>query len=322
MSMKSFNIEFRQFKREKDKKQVLKLIEYYYSNPQITLTKMPSEMEILLETSFLEENASFVAIEKGKIVGFVGSVIRESDDEKEGEIIGLSTKYESMSEKYFYILRELLNLAISALRSKEVKKVTTIATPRQTAHYRLLIEYGFRPIKAWYLMRAQTDSITFPNNIAEELEILSLKQIEQEKRSKMELILSILNAAFFGELGGGWDEWELGLKFSTPYYDPNGILVGYVSGKPVGLVWVFVEPVKILKLKKERGWIAFLGLKPEYRGRKYGRTLLKAGIEYLMKKKVREILLWVNSDNSTAIRLYRMFNFWIDRVSYLMWLPI
>ncbi|MGQ4892182.1 MAG: GNAT family N-acetyltransferase [Candidatus Njordarchaeia archaeon] len=313
------NLVIRKIDLNRDLIQVINIVTRYYSKFTYYLPKTETDMRIVFKVPDFCEEASFVAQYNGEIVGFVGALLRKEEDLLEGEIVGLSTMLDPNNELYFNILGGLLDKSIEALNKRGATKISTIASPQFSVHYRFLFDYGFRPVKAWYLMKVRREELVFPKDLAEDLEILSFKEIEVDKRSKIDLVVSVLNAAFFGDLGGGWDESEFFLRFREPVFDPSGVFVGYSEGQPVGVVWVFTDEYKLDKEIKKVGWIALLGLKREFRGKKYGRTLLERSVKYLLDNGVKEILLWVDSENSTALRLYRMFNFSVERASYLMW---
>lgn len=314
-----YNLRFRQVDPNSDLIQVVSIITKYYSGFTFYMPKTEVDIRMIFNSPDFSPDSSFMAFLGDKAVGFVGSLFREVDGDYEGEIIGLSTTLEPDDELFYIIIKHLLDLSIEALEGKGAARISTIATPQFTYHYRLLTEYGFRPIKAWYLMKVNRNEIRFPRDMAKDLRILPYKDLGKERGSKLDLVLSLLNAAFFGELGGGWDESELFLKFRDPTFDPDGVFIGFYKDTPVGLVWVLVDEHLSQLRKKKIGWVALLGLRKEYRGRKFGRTILIKGLEYLLKNGVDEILLWVDSENFTAVRLYRMFNFGVERSSYLMW---
>lgn len=304
----------------KDLLHIVHIITKYFSSFTHYIPKTELDIKTLLNSSDFFQEASYVAISNNKIIGFVGALIRVVDSETEGEIIGPAVIVDPLGKYYFHVMKLLLENALKTLKKYGITKISTIATPQFSHHFRFLEEHGFRPIKAWYLMKVSKEEVTYPGNLAKDLKIIPYARLKKDGYVKMDLILSILNAAFFDDLGGGgWDENELMAKIRDPVFDPNGIMVGYYNNVPVGVIWVFVdEHLSTIKGKKI-GWVALLGLKREYRGRRYGRTLLKAGLDYLFKNGVEEVLLWVDSENSTALRLYRMFNFSIERSSYLMW---
>ena len=312
-------VTIRRINLERDLIQVINIVTKYYSKFTFYLPKTETDIRTVFKIPDFCEDASLVAQYNEEIVGFVGALLRREEDVMEGEIVGLSTTFNPGEELYYTVLEKLLDKSIEQLKKEGATKISTIASPQFSVHYRFLFDYGFRPVKAWYLMKVKKEELVYPTDIAEDLEILSFREIEEDKRSKIDLVVSVLNAAFFGDLGGGWDESEFFLRFREPIFDPDGVFVGYAEGQPVGVIWVFIDKYDVGDKIKRVGWIALLGLRKEFRGRKYGRTLLKRGINYLLENGVEEILLWVDSDNSTALRLYRMFNFSVERASYLMW---
>ncbi len=315
----SKKIIFRNVLKDKDVIQIMGLVMNYYSKLEYSLPKTDLDIRILFESPDFLPQASYVAVEDKRIVGFSGALLREDIDIMEGEIIGLSTVYRPYDELYHIILRNLLDLSIKKLKDQGANRISTIATPLFSAHYRMLIEYGFKPIKAWYLMSVEKNEVRYPEDIAEDLKIIPLSQVSKDNSSRLDLAISVLNAAFFGELGGGWDKSEIMIKFRNPNFEPEGIFIGYSDNVPAGIIWVLID-YSLSKIRNTKiGWVAFLGLREGYRGRRYGRTLLAHGLKYLFNKGVEKVLLWVNSENSVAVRLYRMFNFSVEKAAHLMW---
>lgn len=59
----------------------------------------------------------------------------------------------------------------------------------------------------------------------------------------------------------------------------------------------------------ETGAIYGFGILPEYRGRGYGRAILRMGVKKLEEEKVKNIMLQVATENATALTLYQSCGF-------------
>ncbi|MGC1631416.1 MAG: N-acetyltransferase [Gelidibacter sp.] len=64
-----------------------------------------------------------------------------------------------------------------------------------------------------------------------------------------------------------------------------------------------------LSTKDDQGWILSLGVHPEARGKKVGKTLTKELIALLEDHDCKEICLTVHPDNASAIKIYKAFDF-------------
>ena len=64
-----------------------------------------------------------------------------------------------------------------------------------------------------------------------------------------------------------------------------------------------------LSTKDDQGWILSLGVHPDARGKQVGKTLAKELIALLEDSDCKEICLTVHPDNSSAIKVYKAFDF-------------
>ena len=76
------------------------------------------------------------------------------------------------------------------------------------------------------------------------------------------------------------------------------------NGKYIGLAGVYSE--------REEATIFGLGILPEYRGKGFGKQLLKLILKELENKHLEEILIDVDSNNEVAFKLYKQMGFDIE----------
>jgi len=96
---------------------------------------------------------------------------------------------------------------------------------------------------------------------------------------------------------------------ALPDFDPNGIL--FVTprdepDRPIG--WTRVEH-EITEAGAHRGYVSFIGVLPEWRGRGIGRELLRWGIAYVRAAGAGTIELNVEAANDRALGIYRRTGF-------------
>jgi ribosomal protein S18 acetylase RimI-like enzyme len=96
---------------------------------------------------------------------------------------------------------------------------------------------------------------------------------------------------------------------ALPDFDPNGIL--FVSSRdeperPIG--WTRVEH-EVTEAGVRRGFVSFIGVLPEWRGRGLGRELLRWGVAYVRAAGAGTIELNVEAANDRALGLYRRTGF-------------
>ena len=131
-----------------------------------------------------------------------------------------------------------------------------------------------------------------------------------------EEFLRVNNAAFdWHPEQGGWDAAQLQLRMAEPWFDAAGFLLAVdEQDRVLGFHWTKVhtspEPI---------GEVYVLGVDPEARGLRLGAALTLAGLHHLRASGQTRVLLYVEADNSAAVRLYSSLGFtrWQVDVSYL-----
>lgn len=116
-------------------------------------------------------------------------------------------------------------------------------------------------------------------------------------------IIRVLNAAF-PDADRGWTRERLDEHRAFDWFDPAGLLVAEADddGTLLGVHWT-----------KRRGdgvgEVHILGLAPEGQGQGLGRALLRAGLVHLRKAGDRNVVLWMDAENTAARRLYESEGF-------------
>jgi mycothiol synthase len=135
--------------------------------------------------------------------------------------------------------------------------------------------------------------------------------------------LRVNNAAFdWHPEQGGWDLDQVKLREAEPWFDPEGFLLAVDAGdRLLGFHWTKVhtdsgpsgphahEPI---------GEVYVLGVDPSARGMHLGTALTLAGLRHLRDHGLRQVMLYVEADNDSAVRVYRDLGFtrWETDVSY------
>ena len=116
--------------------------------------------------------------------------------------------------------------------------------------------------------------------------------------------LRVNNAAFsWHPEQGGWGIEQVREREAEPWFDPAGFLLA-VDGadRLLGYHWT--------KRHSERlGEVYVLGVDPAAHGSGLGTALTAAGLAHLHAGGSREVILYVESDNAAAIRVYRRLGF-------------
>jgi mycothiol synthase len=100
-----------------------------------------------------------------------------------------------------------------------------------------------------------------------------------------------------------WDISELEVREAQPWFDPKGfLLVVDPAGRLLGFHWTKVHPTGL-------GEIYVLAVDPDAQGAGLGIALTVAGLAHLRDRGVRQAMLYVESDNTAALRTYHKLGF-------------
>jgi mycothiol synthase len=109
---------------------------------------------------------------------------------------------------------------------------------------------------------------------------------------------------------GGWDLETLCNREDQPWFDARGFLLHERDGKLAGFCWTKVHSDHQPPL----GEIYVVAVDPGFQGLGLGRQLVLAGLDHLAARGLTEAMLYVDADNSWAIRLYEQLGFTLDHV--------
>ena len=101
---------------------------------------------------------------------------------------------------------------------------------------------------------------------------------------------------------GSMDAANLAERMAEPWFDPAGLLVADAGDGLLGFHWT-KQHSEVL------GEVYVVAVDPAAQGRGLGRALTAAGLAHLAALGVREIILYVESDNAPAIATYSKLGF-------------
>jgi len=118
--------------------------------------------------------------------------------------------------------------------------------------------------------------------------------------------LAVNNAAFewHPEQGDMMVE-DLESRQSERWYEPGGFLLHEVDGEVAGFCWTKVHDDESPAL----GEIYAIAVHPDHHGKGLGRALTLAGLAHLSGRGLRHAILYVESDNRPARRMYEGLGF-------------
>jgi mycothiol synthase len=100
-----------------------------------------------------------------------------------------------------------------------------------------------------------------------------------------------------------WDVGALAVREAQPWFDPKGFLLAVdQQGRLLGFHWTKVHP-------DGPGEVYVIGVDPDAQGTGLGAALVAAGMEHLHEQGLAEVMLYVESDNATALQTYRKLGF-------------
>jgi len=124
-----------------------------------------------------------------------------------------------------------------------------------------------------------------------------------------------VNAAAFAHHPeqGSWTVDDLRLREAEPWFDPAGFLLAWRGdpdggGTLLGAHWTKVHPPGDVG-DEPIGEVYVLGVAPEAQGLRLGRALTDLGLAHLRGRGLREVLLYVEEDNTAAVHLYESRGF-------------
>ena len=119
-----------------------------------------------------------------------------------------------------------------------------------------------------------------------------------------------LNAAAFAHHPeqGQWTRADLAERLREPWFDPAGFFLAERAGAKggrelIGFHWTKTHPAGEYA-EEPVGEVYVLGVSPAAQGIGLGRVLLHTGMAYLSARGLRTVVLYVDGDNTSAVRLY------------------
>lgn len=122
-------------------------------------------------------------------------------------------------------------------------------------------------------------------------------------------VLRVNNEAFaWHPEQSGWTEADIAERRGESWFDPDGLFMAFDerTGALLGFHWTKVHNADL-------GEVYVVGVGPAAQGRGIGATLTLVGLHYLaahLSKSSRpEVMLYVEADNSAAVKTYRRLDF-------------
>ena len=161
------------------------------------------------------------------------------------------------------------------------------------AAVRLAAAYDFvRERELWVMRRALADPLP-DNPLPDGVHVRGYREDDATE------VLRV-NAESFADHPeqGAMDADDLAARMAEPWFDPAGLLVVERDGRVVGFHWT-------KRHSPDLGEVYVVGIDPTVQGIGLGRIATLAGLQHLRDGGATDVLLYVESDNAPAIRVYR-----------------
>ena len=125
-------------------------------------------------------------------------------------------------------------------------------------------------------------------------------------------LLRVNNAAFaWHSEQSGWTATDIAQRRDEPWFDPGGLFMARDehTGKLLGFHWT-----KVHDSEPGLGEVYVVGVDPAAQGRGLGATLTLVGMHHLADRGLATVMLYVEADNSAAVKTYRGLGFEIFSV--------
>jgi mycothiol synthase len=156
---------------------------------------------------------------------------------------------------------------------------------------------GFeRSRSLWQMRRSLRDPLAEPK-LAEGVTVRTFRVGQDEAA------WTTLNAVAFAQHPeqGAWTQDDLDMREREPWFDPAGFFLAQREDRIVGFHWT--------KVADGVGEVYVVGVDPAERGTGLGRALTLVGLRHLRDLGLAEVTLYVDEDNTPAIRLYESLGF-------------
>ena len=116
---------------------------------------------------------------------------------------------------------------------------------------------------------------------------------------------------------GNWQLSDLNIRLNEEWFDEKGFFLAEVNNEIIGSAWTKIHGSNSIVMKEEGvdhnyqvvGEIYITSINPKFQGNHLGKALTILSMNYLYHKGLKDVLLYVDQENKTAVNLYKSLGF-------------
>ncbi len=228
-------------------------------------------------------------------VGFVGGMVEASHL----QLDALVSPHSRWTEATVFdaLLRSLIEASPSPI-AVDVDSVEVWGKPAYDWHDAVLRRHGFEQFRALQQMRCA---------LPVDVEALPTRPFRPGLDD--DALIRVNNRAFVDHPDqGGWTQETLERRMAEPWFDPDGVRLFERDGRLAGFCWTKIHE------RPPLGEIFAIGVDPDFHGQRLGMPMTAAGLHWLSEKGLEQGMLYVECDNTPAVRTYERLGFSTVRV--------
>jgi len=106
---------------------------------------------------------------------------------------------------------------------------------------------------------------------------------------------------------GNWAIADLDNRMAEPWFDPEGFFIAFENKKIIGFCWTKIHHDFVNQ--DPTGELYVIGVDPDSQAQGIGNAVAVTALNYLKEKGLNQAMLYVDADNSKALKLYESLGF-------------
>ena len=127
-----------------------------------------------------------------------------------------------------------------------------------------------------------------------------------------DLLIDDLREAEIDAAAELWRTVGLTRPWNDPHADARLALAGETSTILAGRLDGRLVATAMVGADGHRGWVYYLGVLTEFRGRRFGEAMMRAAEQWIIARGMPKLQLMVRSDNAAVIRFYEAIGYQLE----------